>query len=127
MNKPLTTYAVMTSILKPNINPTEDEIKKINAFFFCRYLASDPRSINIANFYNRFYNQVPMITQYKMAKAVLAGRISWINVPKTPKNQNQAITNLCRYYKISEAEALDYYEIMPENKREEFATLYPDE
>ena len=125
--KPLTSYQVLTSVLKSGIKPTDAEIKTINQFFFIRFLSSDPRSIKVANFFNCYYKYVPIVTQYNFAKAIIAGKISWIQY--TPKEKNPAnfvvVNNISRFYKISYEEAEDYFSMYNEEQREHFKTLYP--
>jgi hypothetical protein len=115
----------MTSVLK-NTNPSPEDIEKLNQFFFVRWLSSDARSIGIANFLNRFYKEVPTKNQYYLTKQVLSGRIKWINIPKKSQDYGKVIENICRFYKINEETALEYYEMFSENKRRYFKDLYPD-
>ena len=125
--KPMSSYQAMQSVLKPNIQPTNTEIQSISGFFFIRWLSSDIRCLGISNFYNRYYKEIPIHIQYKMAKQILAGRIKWIQFPKKEKNEDIIITNISRYYKISLEHAVEYLDLMPKDKIQEFKTLYPKE
>ena len=122
----MTSYQVMTSVLKNNVNPTPEDIEKLNQFFFVRWLSSDARSLGIANFLNRFYKEIPTKNQYYLTKQVLSGRIKWINAPKKVLDNGKVIDNICRFYKINEEAAIEYYNMFSDSKREYFRNLYPD-
>ena len=126
-SKELTSYQVMTSILNPNVNPTEHEINKINEFFLGRYLSSDLRSINISNFHNRYYKVLPISVFYKISKSILSGKVSWINMPKKSATEDKAIINIARFYRITLEDAIEYANLMTIEKIKEFKTLYPED
>jgi len=127
MSKPLTSYQVMTSVLKPKIKPSEEEIKRINQFFFCRFLSSDKRSVQIASFFNVYYKELPIVIQYNIAKQAISGRISWINFSGKEKAITDKVTlNLSRFYNLSINDAIEYEKLLTKDQKDHFRTLYPE-
>ncbi len=121
--KPKTSYNIMTSVLT-NYQPTPEEKRTINSFFLCRWLSNNPRSIFIGNAINRYYIELPLIQQYDIAKFMLSGKIKYIQFPKKEKNKNKTIDNISRFYKISIETALDYYELMTDEEKDEMTEIY---
>jgi len=121
-NKQKSPYQVMTSILT-NYNPTHEEKLSMNSFFACRYLSNNPMSIFLANAYNR-YSVIPVDIQYDVAKQLLRGKIKFIQFPKKSKDTNDVLANISRFYKVSEDVALEYYNLMTDEVKEEFRDLY---
>ena len=118
MRKPLSSWQVMSSILKPNIHPTPEEIKTINSFFFCRYLGSNKHSVPIAGVLNRIYN-IPIEAQFKFAQDYsdlvgLPRLVKFINYQKekTSPDIEKLLTNLERKYNITREHPMQYFEMM---------------
>ena len=118
----LNSWQIMSSIFKPNIKPTEDEIKSINSFFFCRYLGANKHCLPIAAVINRNYN-IPIETQYQFAKDYsdlvgLSRLVKFISYQKekTPPELEQLLSNLERKYNITRGHAFQYFEIMRQTK-----------
>jgi len=118
MKKQMSPWSVMSSIFKPNIKPTPEEIKSINSFFFCRYLASNKHSVPIASVINK-YHKIPIDVQYLFAKdysnlVQLHRSVKFINyrAQKTPKELEEIYTNLEKRYKISRQTAEEYFKTL---------------
>ena len=116
-------YKIMTSILS-SYQPTYDEKMTINSFFMCRYLSNHPQSVFVANMINRYYNQIPLNTQYDIAKQLLKGKIKFIQPQKKEKLDDKLLENISRYYNVNESTAIEYLELMKQPQIEEFSTLY---
>jgi len=121
--KTKTSYQIMTSILS-NYNPTKEEKEIINSFFMCRYLSGNQRAVFVGNFINRYYNELPLVVQYDLSKQLLRGKIKFIQAPKKEKMDNKVLENITRYYKVSMTDAIQYLELMDQDEREHFETLY---
>lgn len=118
MRKPLTSWQVMSSILKPNIKPTVEEIKTINSFFFCRYLGSNKHSVPIAGALNRIYN-IPIEAQFIFAQDYsdlvdLPRFVKFINYQKekVSPDMEKILSNIEKKYKISREHAQTYFDLM---------------
>ena len=116
----------MTSVLT-SYQPTLEEKKSINGFFFCRYLSNHPKAIHIANAFNYFYKEIPIEVQYNVAKVLVTKeRIKFIQFPKKTKEENEIINNISRYYKVSNETATEYYSLMGTEERIKFRDLYKE-
>ena len=135
--KPMSSWQVMSSILKPNLKPTKEEICTLNSFFFCRYLASNRHSVPIADNINRNYN-IPISTQYIFAKDYsdlvnLPSLVKFINVQnkKLDKNYEKILENIERLYTISRAKSEEYFNLMVateegQSKLDEIMEIYQE-
>jgi len=121
--KTKSSYQIMISILN-NYNPTYEEKNLINSFFMCRYLSGNPGSIFVGNFINRYYNEIPIDKQYDISKQLLRGKIKFIQAPKKDKNEDKIVSNISRYYKISQENAWQYFDLMEKKERTRFELLY---
>ena len=116
--KMMSSWQVMSSILKPNLKPTKEEICTLNSFFFCRYLSSNRHSVPIADHINRYYN-IPVEAQYRFAKDYsdlvnLPRLVKFINVQnkKLDKNYEKILENIERKYKVSRTKSEEYFNMM---------------
>jgi len=114
--KKLSSWDVMSSILKPKVNPNKEEIQSLNSFFFCRYLISNKHSVPIAAVINR-YHHIPLDVQFRFAQDYsdlvnLPSYVKFINYrpQKTPKEMEVILKNLERRYKVSRQTAEMYFE-----------------
>jgi hypothetical protein len=71
-------FKTLTGVLDKNKNPSNEEIKKIPSFIFCKWLGNDYRTIFMGNDINR-YDKIPITNQYEMVKSKFAGKIK--NIP----------------------------------------------
>lgn len=113
----------MTSILS-DYKPHYDEKMTINSFFLCRWLSNNPSAIFVGNIINRYYNEIPLDRQYDMSKQILRGKIRYIQFPKKTKNSEKIIDNICRYYKVSENTAWEYWNLMNKEEKEKMEIMY---
>jgi hypothetical protein len=113
----------MISILN-DYKPTKEEKKKINPFFFIRWLSNSSLGIHIAAVFNRYYKEIPIEVQYDLSKQLLKGKIKYIQVPKKPEDESEVIQNISRFYKVSLNIAKEYFDIMDEEEKERFKNLY---
>jgi hypothetical protein len=124
MSKPKTSFQIMTSVLK-DYEPTVEEKRKINGFFFCRFLSNHPKSIYLASVFNRYYKEIPIEVQYDIAKMLLSQyRIKFIQFPKKETEESDIIKNICRYYNVSFDTAKEYFALMDDKEKMRFKNLY---
>lgn len=121
-------WLVMGTVLNGKV-PTEEQIKSINSFFFCRWLSNERKTVPIAAIINRYYN-MPVPMQYKFAKVQIqnsdARRIKYIDYSKVkiPEMLQKLLDNIKRYYKVSEETAKEYFELMSDKERDRLMEMY---
>ena len=130
MRKPLTSWQVMSSIFKPELKPNKEEISQLNSFFFCSYLSNNQNSIKIAALLNLWY-KIPEPVQYRFAKdyadaKLLSKKIKFIsfNKQKTPPEMEKILGNISKKYKVNSAAAMEYFELMDNDQRNEVYEMY---
>jgi hypothetical protein len=105
---------------------SKEDIKKISTYIFCKYLASNSRTIQIANFLNVYY-KLPSEVQYNFVKRTLNGRIKFI---KYLNNQTEKIPKdveyLMKYYKISSEVAKTYLDEIEPSELNRIRLLYKE-
>lgn len=119
-----TAYNVMKSAVDRKIEPTLEEIKKINSFFLIRYISNDPASIYIANALNCNY-KIPIEAQYKFILNSTLDKVAFINYPKKDsllKEKNIKI--ITKHFNISESVAKDYIKILGPEKVDKIIKMY---
>ena len=132
MRKPLSSWAVMSSVFKLNVHPNEEEIKGINSFFFARYLAANQHTLPIAVLLNKWYN-IPVPVQYRFAKDYsdqvgMANKVKFISFSKDKLSPDmiKLLDNTKRRYKINHDNAMEYLKLMTPSQREEMFELYDE-
>lgn len=117
-------FKTMTSVLDPKSKVTDDEIKKIPPFLFCRWLSGNPYTIGAANQINVLYN-IPIENQYEMIKSVFAGNIKYIPYPKNESINNPIeVQYISDYFKISEEKAKEYLEFISDEELQTIVKMY---
>ena len=115
-------WLIMGTILNNKV-PTEEQIKTINSFFFCRWMSNERKTIPIAAMINRYYN-IPILAQYKFANVYVqrseASRIKYIDYSKikVPEMKQKILNNIQKYYNVSEQIAEEYFKMMMQNPSE---------
>ena len=118
-------FQVMATVLN-DTQPSEEEIQEIPPFIFCRYLASDPRCLGIANTLN-LYTSIPVELQYRMVKEVLCGKLKYIRYLSTKdKDDEKDYKNLMKYYKISYEKAKDYMDYISESELNHINNIFQE-
>ncbi len=102
-------FPTIWSSLDKNKSPTSEDLKKIQSFVFCKWLAGDSRTILTANTINQYYD-IPIENQYYLVKNKYAGKIRNIKYIKSEKDEaNQAIISILeKHFKISTEKAKEY-------------------
>lgn len=120
-------FPTMWSSLDKNKTPSNEDIKKIQSFIFCKWLAGDHRTIFDANTFN-LYNKIPIENQYYSIKNKYAGKIRNIKYVKSEKDDvdEKTISNLCKHYKISVEKAKDYLMFISDNELKYLKELYAE-
>ena len=109
--------------LKKGRLPSDEEIKKIPSFMFCRYLGTNAITIAPANVFNVYHKQIPMTLQYKMIKEVFAGKGIYPKLLKklTKEDENDA---LCTHFNISRERAKEYKQFLTQEEFNEIKEMY---
>ena len=106
----------MKSAVDNKLQPTVNEIKKINSFFLIRYVSNDPNTIYIANMLNCNY-KIPMEAQYNFIKFSTLTKVSFINYPKKEKLvSDKDLKVIMKHFKINASVAKDYIKILDVEK-----------
>ena len=79
----------MWTSLDKNKTPSEADLKKIQSFVYCKWLAGDYRTIATANTINQ-YSDIPIENQYYLVKNQFAGKIRNIKYVKSEKDEADA-------------------------------------
>jgi hypothetical protein len=110
-------WNVMSSAFKKDFYPTEEEIKDISSFVFCRFLSNHPFGALIVNFIN-VYPEVPIENQYQLVRYSMP-KIQYLKYPSTKKiAKTEELENVMEYYNCSEKTALEYLELMSDEEKE---------
>lgn len=106
-----TLFQVMTSVTK-GYEPTDEEIRMIPAFIWCRYLSGDPRLLPYAIMFNN--SDIPMRLQYKTIACLCQKfKIKYIPYPKNVQVSEDKIINMIQeHFKINSEKAKEYLELM---------------
>ena len=102
-------FPVMWSSLDKNKTPSEADLKKIQSFVYCKWLAGDYRTIATANTINQ-YSDIPIENQYYLVKNKFTGKISNIKYIKADKDDSNLamLSILEKHFKISTEKAKEY-------------------
>lgn len=119
-----TAYNIMKSAIDRKIDPTLEEIRKINSFFLVRYISNDPASIYIANALN-CRKHIPVESQYKFIRNTSINKVAFINYPKKEKIiSDKKLSIIANHYNISIIVAKEYVKIMGKDRAEEIIKKY---
>ena len=118
-------FPTMWSSLDKNKTPSDSDLKKIQSFMFCKWLAGDPRTVFDANTFNQ-YSDIPIENQYYTIKNKYAGKIRNIKYVKAEKSEadENTISILCRHFKISAEKAKDYLNFISADELKYLKDLY---
>ena len=118
-------FPTMWSALYKNKTPSSTDLKKIQSFMFCKWLAGDYRTIFDANLFNQ-YSDIPVENQYYLIKNKYAGKIRNIKYVKSEKDDvdESTITILCSHFKISVEKAKDYLQYISQEELKYLKELY---
>jgi len=119
-------FKTLTGCLDKRKNPTDEEINKIPSYIFCRWLSGNPHTISAANQIN-FYDNIPMLQQYKMIKSAFAGKIKYIPYPKNvSENALKEVQYIAERFNINTEKAKEYIELMDPKEKQEIVQMYTD-
>lgn len=120
-------FPTIWSALDKNKNPSKEDLKKIQSFVYCKWLAGDYRTINTANIINQ-YSDIPIENQYYLVKNQFAGKIRNIKYVKSEKDDadENIISILCKHYKISTEKAKDYLNFISPDELKYLRELYAE-
>ena len=128
--KGMSSWQVMSSVYKPNIKPSEEDISKINSYFFCSYLSQDNNSLPIAQMLNKYYN-IPVPIQYRYARdyadmTQMAKKIKFIQFSKKkiPAEMTKILENISKKYNINNEAAMEYFQLMDNEQRQIIYNIY---
>ena len=106
---------------------SKDEIKEIPPYVFCKYLGSNYKTIQIANFLNYYY-KLPIEIQYKFVQKTLNGRVNFIKFIKTENLKISADEELLmKHYKINKKVASEYLKEIDKAELNRLRLLYKKE
>lgn len=120
-------FPTMWSSLDKNKTPTSEDLKKIQSFVFCKWLAGDSRTIETANTINQ-YCDIPIENQYYLVKNKFAGKIRNIKYIKSEKDDSNAamLSILEKHFKISTEKAKEYLTFISDSELNYLKDLYAE-
>ncbi len=105
----------MFTVFKKILNKseiTDEDVKKVSDFVFCRWLSGNPNMIGMANLFNQ-YSNIPLDLKIKIAQQVIGGRIKYIPYPKGAKEtDDKDLEYLSEFFNISRSKAQMYAEFI---------------
>ena len=124
-----TPWKIQASILNNKV-PSLEQAKKINTFFFTRWLSFNRFSTPIAGILNRYYN-IPPETQYIFANDYveltnMKNKVKFISTPKDKRHPDyqKVLDNIQRRYKVNEVQSIEYFNLMDDPERTRLYSLY---
>lgn len=118
-------FPTMWSSLDKNKNASAEDLKKVSAFMFCRWLAGNPSTIKKAAEFN-IYSDIPVENMYYSIKNEFAGKIrniKWVKSEADDLDQN-TINILSEHFKISIEKAKEYLSIISDDELNYLKELY---
>ena len=115
-------YQVMTSILKKDFIPTEEEIKSLNSWMITRWLSNHPYGIEIANYINNNHN-MPLHAQYWLARNKVFG-IKYIPYPKKESDKNEVYEIFSNHYNCRLEIAKEMVSRLPQSEIDKIVNMY---
>jgi len=110
-------------VLKKGSIPSDESLKKIPSFMFCRYLGGHQYTIRAANTINMYYNQIPVDVQYKIVNQAFAGKGIYPQMIKN-KPEDKTLDILCKHYKINRELAKEYKQFISDEQLDKLKDLY---
>lgn len=117
-------FPTMWSSLDKNKTPTSEDLKKIQSFVFCKWLAGDSRTIETANIINQ-YSDIPIENQYYLVKNKFAGKIRNIKYVKLEKDDVDT-SILEKHFKINSEKAKEYLQFISDDEYKYLKELYAE-
>ena len=117
-------FPTMWSSLDKNKNVTSEDLKKVSAFMFCRWLAGNPTTIKDAATFNIY--DIPVENMYYYIKNQYAGKIrniKWVKAENDNTDEN-VINMLSLHFKISVEKAKDYLTLISTEELEYLIEIY---
>lgn len=117
-------FPTMWSSLDKNKNVSSDDLKKIQPFMFCRWLAGNPTTIKDSALFNIY--DIPVENMYYFIKNKYAGKIrniKWVKSENDDIDEN-TITMLCDHFKISIDKAKEYLKLISEDELNYLKEMY---
>ena len=105
-------FTVFKKVLNPKSVFSDEDIKKVSDFVFCRWLACNANTMQIAQMFN-LYSNIPVEVKLKCAQNIINGRIRYIPYIKSEKEiKDEDINTLSEYFNISISKAKMYAEFI---------------
>ena len=116
----------MWSSLDKNKTPSEADLKKIQSFVYCKWLAGDYRTIATANTIKQ-YSDIPIENQYYLVKNQFAGKIRNIKYVKNEKElDNTDIELISKHFNINSVKAKEYLGFISQEELQYLRELYAE-
>lgn len=116
-------WNVLSSSFKKDFYPTDEELKDISSFVFCRFISNHPFGALVANFIN-VYPEIPIENQYQLVRFSMP-KLQYLKYPTAKKiEKTEILENIMEYYNCSEKTAFEYLELMTEDEKERIRKKY---
>lgn len=119
---PPSTFAIMSSTIKKDFIPTDDEIASINSFMMCRWLSNHPMGVEVANFINN-NTDLPINVQYWFVRSAMNG-IKYIAYPKGIDKKDEVLEIISKHYDCNFEIAKEYLRLLPPSEKDRIIAIY---
>ena len=127
-------FKSFSKILKSQkLSPKELQELQNNSYLMVRYFSNNQHTSIPANIIN-VYHKIPPSVQVKFLKSYfkLTGLnkikyIPYVKQKKYPKEFQKIIDNIQRYYNINKEQAIEYFELMPNEEKDRIYKIYDND
>lgn len=116
-------FKTMGTTLKGD-HATEQEIKEIPSYIFCRWLSGNPNTVTIANIFN-YFDKIPIENQYEAVRTIFHGKIRYIPYPKSESDDTQKnLEYIQKYFNVNTERAKEYLEVISKDELAKIVRAY---
>lgn len=119
-------FKTMTKCLNAPKNklPNTEEISKIPAFVFGRWLSGNQYAIQAANQLN-LYHHIPIENQFRVINSAFGGKIKYIPYPKSIKEDtSKTLDMITQHFKINPNMAQEYLDLIDPEELDGLKKMY---
>ena len=95
---------------------TEEDLDKISEFVMMNWLSGDNVGVSIAQVFNVYGPYIPIDAKVKFIQGVMPYNKKYIKYPKKPKNQDEHIEIISKYYNVNLNQAKELLSLMDDEQ-----------
>lgn len=117
-------FNIIASAVDKKFVPTPEELSKITPYMFLKYFSNDPSGLMIVSELN-IRNNIPKEWEYWFMRILMPPSIRYIKYTKKEKFEDQDLLDcLTHFYKCSEKQAIEYYNMLPKEEVDKIRERY---